>query len=152
MRRRAQIAFAREIADRGPCLMSCRQQLNQATAFRLERRNYPVSTQTITSPTPAQLWTEPASRVHGHVRKGERDTMIVYADPFAPLISVTCKRCTGFANGWSGSAQASSTRFAPFCWSAELRCAWDCAFCAPGHVAPHTGYSRPLDYHMKRDV
>src|SRR5258708_1653569 len=51
--------------------------------------------------------------------------------PPRPPISLTCRRCTGCASGWSGSAPASSTRFVLSCWSAELRCARGCAFCAP---------------------
>ncbi len=46
-------------------------------------------------------------------------------------ISSTCRRRTGCVNGWSASAPASSIRFAPSCWNVGLRCARDCAFCAP---------------------
>jgi hypothetical protein len=59
----------------------------------------------------------------------QRPTMKFVATKTADQLDL--QRCTGCANGWSGSAPPSSTRFVPSCWSAELRCARGCAFCAP---------------------
>jgi Transposase len=59
----------------------------------------------------------------------QRPTMKFVATKTAD--SSTCRRCTGCASGWSGSAPASSMRFVRSCWSAELRCARGCAFCVP---------------------
>jgi hypothetical protein len=42
-----------------------------------------------------------------------------------------CRVCTGCANGWSGSAPASSIRFVPSCWNAVLQYARVYAFCGP---------------------
>ena len=59
----------------------------------------------------------------------QRPTM--KSSPRRRLISSTCKRCTGCANGWSGSAPASSIRFVPSCWNAALQYARVYAFCVP---------------------
>jgi transposase len=49
----------------------------------------------------------------------QRPTMKFVATKTAA--SSTCRRCTGCANGWSGSVPASSIRFVPSCWNAALQ-------------------------------
>jgi hypothetical protein len=57
----------------------------------------------------------------------------------------------GCANGWSGSAPASSIRFVPSCWNAALPCARVYAFSVPNCQALRPGLETQTWWRAERD-